>query len=108
LIAAYLWFLTRVLSTFAHEAIGASRTRHFLYPLSYRGWFAQQLVRYLRREKAESYPLSRLKFNRYLQRILAADDRAIAPAAGLRGVLLAEIPSLAWANRFRLDRQVSH
>jgi hypothetical protein len=53
-------------------------------------------------------PLSRLKFNRSLQRIPAAGDRAIAPAAGLPGLLLAEIPPLAWANRFRLDRQVSH
>ena len=50
-------------------------------------------------------PLSRLKFNRSLQRIPAAGDRAIAPAAGLPGLLLAV---LARANRFRLDRQVSH
>jgi hypothetical protein len=33
LIAAYLWLLTRVLSTLAHAAAGATRTRHSLRPL---------------------------------------------------------------------------
>jgi hypothetical protein len=40
-----LWFLTRVLSTFAHEAAGASGARHFLRPLFSRDEVRAQLGR---------------------------------------------------------------
>ena len=40
--SAYLWFLTRVLSTLAHEAAGATSARHSLRPLSFEGARIQQ------------------------------------------------------------------
>src|ERR1700757_1293038 len=37
IVSAYLWFLTRVLSTFAHEAAGVPNTRHSLRPQTFEG-----------------------------------------------------------------------
>jgi hypothetical protein len=50
-VSAYLWLLTRVLSTIAHAAAGALGTRSSLRPLIY-GWvhFHAQLGRLMPRE----------------------------------------------------------
>src|ERR1035437_8511474 len=52
----------------------ALSTRSSLRPLTFRGWFAQQLGRHLRRENADLYPHGSLKIQSFHRRPGQASD----------------------------------